>query len=319
MYSNYVSALQAFWPGLQTLAGHVGDAEECFESLLQLWKRYDMLPDMYDTAKNKFLSHSQGYPLRPELVESAYHLYTATGKQKYINFVKDAFHSLQNNTKTECGYAAISDVRTGRLDDRMDSYFFAETLMYTFLLFDEALPADLRESVFCHGKQSEDGADDDVYNSTNVDVLEDLCTSADAELDASSEMAAGSDKDISDLVEIVVIAEGDSSASSLTGTSGSMAATSTNAYDKNSSIMRKCKSGEKKNRTVKLVEKSSDLCISKVSTLFSTEGHLLLIDPVLRPLLARHASGSAVTKGSATRQAGAGSDTAERHTCSAPA
>lgn len=136
-YSHYISSLQAFWPGLQTLAGHVDDAVECFEYLMQIWTKHNMLPDMFDSSRNKFLSHSHGYPLRPELVESAYHLYTATGNEKYVHFVRDAFHSLQNNTKTDCGYAAVSDVRTGRLDDRMDSYFLSETLMYLYLLFDE--------------------------------------------------------------------------------------------------------------------------------------------------------------------------------------
>lgn len=149
IYSTYVSALQAFWPGLQTLAGYVEEAEESFEELLQLWKRHEMLPDMFDMSKNSFLSHSQGYPLRPELVESAFHLYTATGKQKYVEFVRDAFHSVQNNTKTKCGYAAVADVRTGRLDDRMDSYFLAETLMYFFLLFDEVLYCSQQLSCVC--------------------------------------------------------------------------------------------------------------------------------------------------------------------------
>lgn len=36
------------------------------------------------------------------------------------------------------------------LDDRMDSYFLSETLKYLYLLFDEALPPDERESLFCH-------------------------------------------------------------------------------------------------------------------------------------------------------------------------
>lgn len=86
VYSNYVSALQAFWPGLQTLAGHVGEGEESFYALKKLWKKYGMLPDMYDTAKNGFLSHSHGYPLRPELVCSRalpYDQYTDT----YLIFI----------------------------------------------------------------------------------------------------------------------------------------------------------------------------------------------------------------------------------------
>jgi ER degradation enhancer, mannosidase alpha-like 1 len=70
-------------------------------------------------------------------VESAYHLYSATGDLKYIHFAKDVLFSLQNKSRVKCGYASVADVMTGRLDDRMDSYFLAETLKYLFLLFDE--------------------------------------------------------------------------------------------------------------------------------------------------------------------------------------
>ncbi len=54
-----------------------------------------------------------------------------------MNFGKEALYSLQNSSRAPCGYAAIADVRSGRLDDRMDSYFLSETLMYLYLLFDE--------------------------------------------------------------------------------------------------------------------------------------------------------------------------------------
>lgn len=46
------------------------------------------------------------------------------------------FRALQSKSRVECGYASIGDVRSGALDDRMDSYFLSETLKYLFLLFD---------------------------------------------------------------------------------------------------------------------------------------------------------------------------------------
>lgn len=45
--------------------------------------------------------------------------------------------TLQNKSRVKCGYASVADVVTGRLDDRMDSYFLAETVKYLFLIFDE--------------------------------------------------------------------------------------------------------------------------------------------------------------------------------------
>jgi hypothetical protein len=140
-YSLYVSSLQAFWPSLQILAGHVTDAISGFDSLTRLWDKYKALPDIYDLRKDDLLHYARDYPLRPELVESAYHLYMATRDEKYLFFGRDVLFSLQNTSKVRCGYASIADVDTKRLDDRMDSYFLAETVKYLFLLFDEVSPS----------------------------------------------------------------------------------------------------------------------------------------------------------------------------------
>lgn len=38
--------------------------------------------------------------------------------------------------RVACGFASLQDVETGRLEDRMDSFFLTETLKYLYLLFD---------------------------------------------------------------------------------------------------------------------------------------------------------------------------------------
>ena len=67
-YSLYVSSLQAFWPSLQVLAGHVREAEASFAQLEYLWRKFRALPDIYDLNSNGTLSYAQDYPLRPEMV-----------------------------------------------------------------------------------------------------------------------------------------------------------------------------------------------------------------------------------------------------------
>ena len=52
--------------------------------------------------------------------------------------------SIQEKSRVKCGFASISDVETGRLDDRMDSYFLSETLKYLFMIFDEAVKHETR-------------------------------------------------------------------------------------------------------------------------------------------------------------------------------
>lgn len=148
-YSYYVSALQAFWPALQVLAGHVSSAKETFAGLLRIWSKFSALPDIYDHSTQSLLTYAVDYPLRPELVESAYYLYGATLDPDYLQFGQKFFLSLQNRSRAACGYASIADVSSGRLDDRMDSYFLAETLKYLYLLFDEGLPPGKRNSIFC--------------------------------------------------------------------------------------------------------------------------------------------------------------------------
>lgn len=83
------------------------------------------------------LHYGRDSPLRPELAESALALYRATGGSTlYLGAGADMFRALQSKSRVECGYASIGDVRSGALDDRMDSYFLSETLKYLFLLFD---------------------------------------------------------------------------------------------------------------------------------------------------------------------------------------
>ena len=150
----YVSALQAFWPALQVLSGHLSAAKSTFSHLHDIWSRFQALPDIFDVNQNALLPWARDSPLRPELIESAYYLYSATGDSKYVQFGKDVLWALQNRSRVACGFASIADVETGRLDDRMDSFFLSESLKYLFLLFDEALPEPLRASVFCNPSSS---------------------------------------------------------------------------------------------------------------------------------------------------------------------
>jgi hypothetical protein len=78
------------------------------------------------------------YPLRPELIESLYHLYRATGDPHYQKLGEDVMYSLERYTRVEHGFASIENVLSMRKEDRMPSYFLAETLLYLYLLFDDA-------------------------------------------------------------------------------------------------------------------------------------------------------------------------------------
>lgn len=137
-----VSALQAFYPGIEVLGGAVRSAQRHLAPLAALWRKYNATPELYHVEVGgppAGLGYGRDAPLRPELVEGTYHLFTATRDASLLNFASAQLEALNARSRTACGFAAIADVTTGRLDDRMDSYFLAETGKYLFLTFDYAL------------------------------------------------------------------------------------------------------------------------------------------------------------------------------------
>ncbi|ESO91199.1 hypothetical protein LOTGIDRAFT_105585 [Lottia gigantea] len=144
LLNNWVDSLQAAWSGVQVSA-HVlvslvlnGDIEEaicCHALYYSIWRKYDAIPERYNwhlkAPDVKF------YPLRPEFVESTYFLYQATKNPFYFHVGRDIINSLNEHTRTDCGYATVHDVITKELEDRMESFFLSETCKYLYLLFDK--------------------------------------------------------------------------------------------------------------------------------------------------------------------------------------
>jgi mannosyl-oligosaccharide alpha-1,2-mannosidase len=95
-------------------------------------------------AKNGFYITSPGYQLRPEVIESYYYAYRATGDVKYQDWAWDAFVAINATTHVGSGYSTIRDVNTpggGGFADMMESFWFAEVLKYSYLIqSDEDVP-----------------------------------------------------------------------------------------------------------------------------------------------------------------------------------
>jgi hypothetical protein len=88
------------------------------------------------------------YILRPENIEGAYYLYQYTGEELYLQMGAAMFNNLVKYCRTDDAYAAIKDVRTMEKRDYMESFFFAETLKYAFLLFDESGKLNFHKVIF---------------------------------------------------------------------------------------------------------------------------------------------------------------------------
>lgn len=115
--------------------------------LYQVMQRHKFIPEAFTTD---FQVHWGNHPLRPEFLESTYFLYGATNDPYYLEVGKNVLKSLQKYARVPCGYAAVNDVRTGKQEDRMDSFVLAETFKYLYLLFAEKedLVLNLDEFIF---------------------------------------------------------------------------------------------------------------------------------------------------------------------------
>uniref|UniRef100_A0A1A8IJ95 alpha-1,2-Mannosidase n=7 Tax=Nothobranchius TaxID=28779 RepID=A0A1A8IJ95_NOTKU len=131
-------SLEAFWPGLQSLLGNLDGAVRTFQNYYSVWRQFGGLPEFYSIPQGYTVDKREGYPLRPELIESAMYLFRATGDHTYLQLGLDALESIERITKTPCGYASVKDLRDHQLDNRMESFFLAETIKYLYLLFDPA-------------------------------------------------------------------------------------------------------------------------------------------------------------------------------------
>jgi len=82
------------------------------------------------------------YILRPETVESLFVMYRVTGDKKYQDMGWNIWQSINKNCRTASGYSGVYNVnhKNPIKNDRMESFFFAETLKYLYLLFS---PTDL--------------------------------------------------------------------------------------------------------------------------------------------------------------------------------
>jgi ER degradation enhancer, mannosidase alpha-like 2 len=131
-HTNY-GALDAFFPAVLALGDDVHRAVELQESSYRMWNLAGIEPETLDYAKMQITSPN--YELRPEIIESTYYLYHYTHDAKYLAMGRTYLDGLVKYCRTDDAYAALADVRSKQKKDDMESFFFAETLKYLYLLF----------------------------------------------------------------------------------------------------------------------------------------------------------------------------------------
>jgi mannosidase alpha-like ER degradation enhancer 2 len=144
--STHYGALDAFFPAVLALSGDFERAKRLQESGGKMWNVAGVEPEEIDYATMKITEPA--YPLRPEIIESAYYLYFYTKDTKYLDMGETFFGGLRKHCRTEIGYAALKNVETKEQANSMESFFFAETLKYLYLLYAPKAPIDPKQWVF---------------------------------------------------------------------------------------------------------------------------------------------------------------------------
>ena len=126
-------ALDAFFPAVLAMAGDLKRAGQLQQSSLKMWNQHGIEPEEFDYKTGGVVS--AGYPLRPEIVESTYYLYHYTRDPKYLRMGEKLWRDFVKYCRTEEGYAALKSVVTKEKSDGMQSFLFAETFKYFYLLF----------------------------------------------------------------------------------------------------------------------------------------------------------------------------------------
>jgi mannosidase alpha-like ER degradation enhancer 2 len=139
-------ALDAFLPAVLALGGNLTQARRLMESVYRMWTTFGIEPEQLDYVTMEPVS--PGYVLRPEAIESAYYLYRLTGDVRYREMGRTMVDSVLRYTRAPGGYASLRSVVTREQDDRMESFFLAETLKYAYLLFAPPATLDLQAVVF---------------------------------------------------------------------------------------------------------------------------------------------------------------------------
>jgi mannosidase alpha-like ER degradation enhancer 2 len=139
-------ALDAFFPALLALSGDLDRARRLQASSLKMWNLYGIEPEVFDHKTMSVVTST--YHLRPEIVESTYYLYHYTRAPEYRRMGRKLFTDFVQYCRTDSGYAALEDMVVKTKRDEMESFVFAETFKYFYLLFAEPGTLEFDKVVF---------------------------------------------------------------------------------------------------------------------------------------------------------------------------
>ena len=140
-------ALDAFFPAVLALSGDLKRANRLHDSSYRMWNHAGIEPEEFDYRARKITSPA--YHLRPEIVESTYYLSRYSDDDwKYLVMGEKLWRDFVKHCRTEDGYAALKSVVTKEKNDSMQSFLFAETFKYFYLIFAPPDTLDFDKVIF---------------------------------------------------------------------------------------------------------------------------------------------------------------------------
>jgi len=139
-------ALDAFFPALLALSGDLPRARRLQASGFKMWQLHGIEPEVLDYKAMRATAFT--YHLRPEIIESTYYLHHYTRDPEYRRMGETMFNDFVKHCRVETGYAALQNVVTKEKRDEMESFAFAETFKYFYLLFAPPETLDFDKVVF---------------------------------------------------------------------------------------------------------------------------------------------------------------------------
>jgi mannosidase alpha-like ER degradation enhancer 1/mannosidase alpha-like ER degradation enhancer 2 len=131
--SSVVTLYDAFYPAIMALSGNTDLAIDFQNSWDWLWTQYGLEPMVYDYKKGT--PNYPVYDLNPEIVESAYYLYSITGDSVFLDMNKKYWKNILEFCKTDVAFTSVQNVESMEKKDYMPTFFLAETLKYFYLTF----------------------------------------------------------------------------------------------------------------------------------------------------------------------------------------
>lgn len=139
-------ALDAFYAGLCAYSGDVETAKEIQKANMHMWVHFGMEPEEFNYKTDSVTAPY--YLLRPENIESCFYLSRATDHYEYLWMTKVMIENILEHCKTPEAFAAIKNIKTMEQYNSMESFFFAETLKYAWLVFAPNTAFDFSKMVF---------------------------------------------------------------------------------------------------------------------------------------------------------------------------